>query len=214
MSSNKKPSRSRKPLALPFVATLAACGASGQGPEGPHHNPPALLPTLHHGKVPAAPGVKETRAVGKTVGSEDYYSTRNEDGSQCFLNEDMSCPKNASCNPPPPVEGECAGHGTRPAGWENTMRIPSTFWAGQWGCSYTEEMLCPLPKSGGGDCSEAFTYTLSCTATPDPTTKKNHMKVPAFAYGNTMGECFFVEAFECEEGSCALPEAKKIDCSP
>lgn len=208
--------KTKRSLALPFVAVVSA--ASGLASCTPEPEPPKVpervRPTPPRGNVPTSPGVKDVQRYTQRVGGNDYYHEKADGSNECSLSANVSCPPMATCNPPPPTVGECAGAGPRPAGWDDSLRIPSRFYAGRHGCSYTEDVLCPTPASGGGSCTEQVTYELSCTVTADAETKKDRITVPSFSFGNVLGECFTVDTFECEDGLCALPEPRKIDCAP
>ena len=97
-------------FAASFVVTtsLVACGAqqTQQPPTNPpnpepHVNPPGPTTTTTTTSTATAPNGKPLpiAPAGGTV-------SKGADG-RCMWMEDMKCPPDATCNPPPPMEVQC-----------------------------------------------------------------------------------------------------------
>ncbi len=146
--------------------------------------------------------------------------TTQPDGS-CIYYQSMSCPENATCNPPPPRKLDCPPdkrsensrvlpeHDQRPAGKEGWLRFQESFWVGNQTCSYTTDQLCP-PSGASGACVGAKSMELPCPAEPGGHLPRT---VPAFKAERAAGGCVAYPEFRCETAGCQLPAPAFIDCS-
>lgn len=109
-------SRRRRVLAAPFVVTMAFAPACDPAPKQraasePTANPPDPGPDPVESQQPrhaaSGNGAWSKNATGRWVysyesGDQIYY----DDGS-CELHEAIDCPRDATCNPPPPQKVAC-----------------------------------------------------------------------------------------------------------
>lgn len=142
------------------------------------------------------------------------------DGS-CRWHQSMSCPENATCNPPPPRELDCPPdkrpensrvlpeHDRRPPGKEGWLRFHESFWVGNTTCSYTSDQLCP-PIGQTGTCVGAKSLEVPCPPEPGVHLPRT---IPAFKAERAAGGCVLYPEFRCESGGCELPAPAFVDCS-
>ena len=134
--------------------------------------------------VALAPACKPG-ATGGTSGdpsSDDgvYHVSRRPDGT-CTLYQSMSCPKNATCNPPPPMEVDCPepapGEATVDAGIASKTKPPPTppgkqgwvhvrphVWVSAPNCHYQPGRWCPGDRMRG-ECTHDPAVQVRCTFT-------------------------------------------------
>jgi hypothetical protein len=184
--------RARAKLAASFVAVVASAGAGGC--------------TKTSGQAEPRPESQSSIVV-------------QPDGT-CRLYQSMSCPENATCNPPPARELDCPPdqrsansrvlpeHDQRPPGKEGWLRFRESFWVGNATCSYTSDQLCP-PLGGSGTCIGAKFKELPC-----PTQGGVHLPrtVPAFEAERAAGSCVAYPEFSCSAAGCQLPEPSFVAC--
>src|SRR5690606_19320466 len=117
----------------------------------------------------------------------------------------VSCPKGASCNPPPPMQVDCppdmrdAGDPPavtrRPPGKEDWLRVTPRLWSTTTGttCNYQPEYFCAPPGKPYECTPHPKTVTVGCTM-GDAGTRQ----VDSFVYKDGLGACRKVPASECK----------------
>jgi hypothetical protein len=176
----------------------------------------------------ATPACKKTTIESPPDESRVTLSRR--ENGVCQIYRSMSCPKGATCNPPPPQEVDCppdmrdAGDPPavtrRPAGKEGWLRVPSRLWVGNDGCTFNYEQFCAPPgKPNAGECTPYQEALKVKCEVPDkdagrqaqPTTTPR--KVDAFVYKDSVGGCHKVPELECTSNTlCKHPDGDSVPC--
>jgi hypothetical protein len=185
--------RRRKALATSFVITIGAAAAS----------------TTNEGC--------KKKGVGESEGGGTTFQ-RERDGS-CFLSYYAGCPKEGTCNPPPPMRVDCppelrdASDSTvvrrRPPGKEKWLRVPPELWFVDKECKYRPEYFCPMPPAGDA-CTASEIVKVACTEADGGT-----RTVASFVYKDGVGTCRRIPAASCtpdRRGECVLPEGDEAPC--
>jgi len=147
----------RRRLAASFVVTVSASASAVAGLEGCR-------------KQTVGGGGGDDRESG----NRSAYVFRAASG-ECLMSQPMSCPKNVSCNPPPPESVDCpvthrdAGDPPptvtrRPPGKEDWVRVRPRLYASQYGCSYNGESFCAPPGKPWACVDRLPPVTLKCAA--------------------------------------------------
>jgi hypothetical protein len=145
---------------------------------------------------------------------------RQSNDGECYLDQHISCPKNVSCNPPPPMRVDCppelrdAGDPPavtrRPPGKEQWLRVPAELWFLGKECQYRPEYFCPMPPASGA-CTTPELVKVGCRNDPDAGART----IDAFAYKDGLGVCRKVAAGPCtigRRGDCLPPEGDPVPC--
>jgi hypothetical protein len=149
----------------------------------------------------------------KSVSINDY-------SGKCTLSIPMSCPKGASCNPPPPEEVDCPpgkgdasappGVSRRPPGKEDWIRVKPhvNAWSGK--CGWSGERFVAPPGKPMASTEWQKYGEVKCTATSDAGAAPH--KLDTFRWTDGLGACHEVSGLECA-GQCDLPEGKIVPCT-
>ncbi len=139
---------------------------------------------------------------------------------RCTLNVPMSCPKGASCNPPPPEEVDCPpgkgdanappGVARRPRGKEDWIRVKphASAWGGK--CGYSGERFVAPPGKPYETTPWPSYADVKCTAESDAGNAPR--RFDTFVWKDATEQCHEVSGLECS-GQCDLPEGKIVPCS-
>jgi hypothetical protein len=192
---------------------------------------------MHRAKTLAASFVVISVLPGcrKTMGHDpDPESARDRsasvfraDNGNCELIVPMSCPKGASCNPPPPDiidcpankrdAGEPAGPTRRPPGKEDWLRVKPQLWVGAQ-CEYVGERFCAPPGKPFECTAQSDRVTVPCAAVPpdggvdaSPAIASSRYQLESFVYKDGVGACHRIAAMTCGT-SCAAPEGDPAPC--
>src|SRR5688500_591877 len=74
--------------------------------------------------VARAPACKPSTTGGTSGGDVGTWHVQRR-GEGCFLYQSTSCPENATCNPPPPMEVDCPPSAEGDAGTSTSKAPPS-----------------------------------------------------------------------------------------
>jgi hypothetical protein len=148
----------RRTFASPFVVTLAAIPAacivqsappSRTGPPPSDRQPgprtsepaqptPAPTPAQSEPTVMANPPRPGTEQATPEPAKTERHWTVSRQGDKCLAYTDVTCPKNATCNPPPPTAYACTPEITA------TQPMKIVQWANTTGC-HVETPAPPCP---------------------------------------------------------------------
>lgn len=196
-------------LAMSFVVTAAAASLPGCG-----------------GAVATASGGGHGSGGGRETGGGVYQQA---DTGECFYFVNVSCPENATCNPPPPQPAYCPSGDpdidpskgdtsdvSLPEGWVRIKpEIHPDFYAEPVECHFEPDMKCPIGDTPG-TCSERRYGTVPCQlleASPNEPDRKR-VEIEAFSTKRVDGSCARYPKFECVDNQeCVLPDnPEPVDC--
>jgi hypothetical protein len=178
--------------------------------------------------MPAA-ACKKT-SDGENEGPDTARVYRDYSGIGCRYSVPEHCPKNATCNPPPPREVDCppdlrdAGDPPavtrRPAGKQDWLRMPSTIWLNEPECTVNPETFC-APAGKPIACTTAPAgQKVACTrmagdgGVKDPQVRADdRFKLVSFIWRDGTGSCHKIPELECVANKkCDLPEGEIVPC--
>ncbi len=192
--------KSRRALAASFVVTVAA--------------------------LPSA-GCKKTSVGDGTSGSgtETANVYRDSYSGACHYTTPEHCPKNATCNPPPPREVDCPPNlrdaavdppaiTRRPPGKEDWLRMQGSIWsADATSCMVNHETFC-APPGKPISCTQNETQKVPCTkGTADAGQFVTSFQVASFVWKDVTGKCHKTEPADCISNKrCEIPEGEIVPC--
>lgn len=169
--------------------------------------------------VSAAAGCKKTS-------SQNISIARDSDG-KCRMHMAVSCPPNATCNPPPPMVIDCPANlarpddptpiTRRPPGKETWLRRPPRIWVSEGKCTYAAEYFCAPPgDKAAGQCTEPpQPASIECSGGGDVGVAVTR-KIATFTYKDISGVCHRVAPMDCTTGpyggECDPPEGEVVAC--
>lgn len=143
----------RRTFATPFVVTMAACTVqSGPPPSRPmgtaqhpgHGDPGPTMPSDPNG-MPSRPDDRAqmgTAPAPDQADTSERHWTISKQGGKCTAYTNVTCPPNATCNPPRPTEYACSPDMAEGAS------IKVVRWAGSATCMVEQPpMSCPKNMS-------------------------------------------------------------------
>lgn len=139
----------------------------------------------------------------------------------CALFVPVSCPENATCNPPPPLEVDCpkemrdAGEpeppARRPPGKEDWIRVRPHVGVFGGVCSLSGEYFCS-PHGKPYECTKAPpSESLACEKIDKDAGYMAAARIASFVWKDGVGTCHRVPEMECA-GSCNVPEGEIVPC--
>jgi hypothetical protein len=181
--------------------------------------------------ISVMPGCKKmSGATDPEPPRERSASIFRADNGNCELMVPISCPKNATCNPPAPEIIDCppshrdAGDPPsitrRPKGKEDWIRVRSHLYVGTT-CQYVAERFCAPPPKAHECTSQPDYVTVPCAGIVDDggveageagARAPAKYRVEPFVYKDGVGACHRVGALTCTTGDCPLPEGDPAPC--
>jgi hypothetical protein len=170
--------------------------------------------------IAVMPACKKTTITDPEPPEGTQSVSINDFNGKCTLYVPMSCPKGASCNPPPPEEVDCPpgkgdasappGVARRPLGKEDWIRVKprANAWSGR--CSWSGERFVAPPGKPMASTAWPTSVEVKCTAKSDAGTEPHAFET--FVWKDILGQCHEVKGLECV-GQCDLPEGKIVPCT-